>query len=198
MAQTSSFSDVPNKRLDEELEELDNHLMSETLKSMKYASGTKFTFLNDIAFQRECLECHNMIRERHGCPPLNWCQSLASEAELWAQEILRKGRLLYRDRNGFGENLLLADVEDASRLPSGSAVTKFWSDEMVHYNYDKPGWSEKCQNFTQMIWKGSKEFGVSRLSSFKTRKVVVVAFYHPAGNLNEKNDYRINVPPPLN
>ena len=41
-------------------------------------------------------------------------------------------------------------------------------------------------HFTQIVWKGSKEFGIGR-SRTKDGKWLVVANFYPAGNFNGEN-----------
>ncbi|KRX25146.1 Golgi-associated plant pathogenesis-related protein 1, partial [Trichinella nelsoni] len=184
-------------RLDEPMEQLDEHLMKHALKEVKYRPGAKFMVFNDIAFQREFLEVHNKVRARHGCPPLSWSQRLADEATAWADKLLAKGRILYRDEQDIGENILLTTIKRSTRLPTGTEVTEKWASQVEKYDFKNPGWSEGSHNFTQMIWKASTEVGCARRWSASSQQAAVVAFYHPVGNANSTQSFRDNVPPPI-
>ncbi|KAL1226773.1 Golgi-associated plant pathogenesis-related protein [Trichinella spiralis] len=186
-------------RLDEPMEQLDEHLMKHALKEVKYRPGAKFMVFNDIAFQREFLEVHNKVRARHGCPPLSWSQRLADEATAWADKLLAKGRILYRDEQDIGENILLTTIKRSTRLPTGTEVTEKWASQVEKYDFKNPGWSEVSgsHNFTQMIWKASTEVGCARRWSASSQQAAVVAFYYPVGNANSTQSFRDNVPPPI-
>ncbi|KRZ25812.1 Golgi-associated plant pathogenesis-related protein 1 [Trichinella pseudospiralis] len=183
-------------RLDEPMEQLDEHLMKHALKEVKYRPGAKFMVFNDIAFQREFLEVHNKVRARHGCPPLSWSQRLADEATAWADKLLAKGRILYRDEQDIGENIVLMTIKRSTRLPTGTEVTEKWASQVEKYDFKNPGWSEGSHNFTQMIWKASTEVGCARRWSASNQQAAVVAFYYPVGNANSTQSFRDNVPPP--
>lgn len=53
--------------------------------------------------------------------------------------------------------------------------------------------STEATNFTQVVWRGSTECGLGKALMGNQKKVVVVAFYRPAGNLNLAGQYEDNV-----
>uniref|UniRef100_A0A5S6QXF8 SCP domain-containing protein n=1 Tax=Trichuris muris TaxID=70415 RepID=A0A5S6QXF8_TRIMR len=181
-------------RLSEVSEQLDDHLMNKTLKQLKYRPGTKFTLINDIAFQRDFLDAHNRIRAQYGCPLLTWCQELADEAETWAANLLNRGRVIYRDQLGIGENIAILQIDSPTRLPTGAQISELWAREAELYDFDGPSWTEECQNFTQLVWKETREVGCSRQWSPSQKRAVIVAFYRPAGNGNNTQSFKDNIP----
>jgi len=54
---------------------------NEVLKKTKifyfFVKTNLLSFLVDANFQRQCLEAHNLVREKYGCPTLMWSQELA-------------------------------------------------------------------------------------------------------------------------
>ena len=58
-------------------------------------------------FQKDCLDAHNRYRAQHGAPPLKWSAKLASDAEKWAKELVKKNRLQHYTGDD-GENLAYA------------------------------------------------------------------------------------------
>ncbi|CDW56121.1 golgi associated plant pathogenesis-related prote in; golgi associated plant pathogeneis-related protein [Trichuris trichiura] len=185
------------ERLSEVSEQLDEHLMNKTLKELKHRPGTKFTLISesyDIAFQRDFLDAHNRIRAQYGSPLLSWCQQLADEAESWAADLLNRGRIIYKDQQGLGENIAIMKIESPRLLPTGEQISRLWAQEANLYDFDNPSWTEECQNFTQLVWKATREVGCSRQWSPSQKRAVVVAFYRPAGNGNNTQSFKENIP----
>ncbi|KHJ46202.1 hypothetical protein D918_03866 [Trichuris suis] len=131
------------ERLSEVSEQLDEHLMNKTLKELKHRPGTKFTLINDIAFQRDFLDAHNRIRAQYGSPLLSWCQQLADEAESWAADLLNRGRIIYKDQQGLGENIAILQIDSPRLLPTGEQISKLWAREADLYDFDHPSWTEE-------------------------------------------------------
>ena len=50
-------------------------------------------------------------------------------------------------------------------------------------------------NFTQMMWKSSREIGVGIAKLQGQNTYIIVAQYYPAGNTNNPGDFWENVPP---
>ena len=51
------------------------------------------------------LSAHNEYRARHGAPPLKWSNKLQQNAQKWAEEIARRGRMQHAELKEEGENL---------------------------------------------------------------------------------------------
>lgn len=68
--------------------------------SWKMLARLKFYFLDHFAFQKECLEAHNMLRKQHDCPPLQWSIELTELAQSWADQLVDKSRALYAEHAG--------------------------------------------------------------------------------------------------
>lgn len=56
-----------------------------------------------------------------------------------------------------------------------------WYSEEPCYDYSGRSNAGKSGHFTQVVWKGSSEFGIGKAKDSKGR-VYVVANYFPAGN----------------
>lgn len=67
---------------------------------------------------------------------------------------------------------------------------KNWYNEIEHYNFHKPGYSEHTCHFTALVWKSSEWFGYGQADDSEG-KTYLVARYVPAGNKEGK--YRENV-----
>lgn len=128
------------------------------------------------AFGKVALEAHNKFRAAHQAPPLTWSSALARDAEAWAKQIAREGRLRHDDTSD-GENVFMV----FGREIDGSDPVDSWYSEVKDYNFSKSGWQTNTGHFTQVVWKGSKELGIGRAKS-ADGKVFVVGRYRPAGN----------------
>jgi len=175
--------------------ELDKHMM-QTINDVKFTCRPKFTDIGDVNFQRECLDAHNALRTRYGCSMLIWSQELSELAHTWALKLADRGRVLYPELRGIGENILLSTTTTAqTHLPSGKEVVEIWASEADKVNFDAPRWSPLCQHFTQIVWRSTHEMGVSRCWNQHKSCVAVVAFYRIAGNSNAPGEFAANVPP---
>lgn len=128
------------------------------------------------SFGKEALEAHNNFRKAHQAPPLTWSSALARDAEAWAKQIAREGRLRHDDTKD-GENVFMV----FGREIDGNDAVNSWYSEVKDYNFSKSGYQSNTGHFTQVVWKGSKELGIGRAKS-ADGKVFVVGRYRPAGN----------------
>ena len=74
----------------------------------------------------------------------------------------------------------------------GKGATDLWYNEVKKYNFKQGVFTMQTGNFIQLVWKDSKELGVSNAFS-KSGKTYIVALYSPAGNID--GQFRKNVLP---
>lgn len=137
-------------------------------------------------FANACLEVHNNYRSKHGCPPLKLSAQLNKYANDWAQQLAKVGTLEHRPNDKYGQNLFMASNYD----PSAEEVVKDWYSEIKDYDFERPDFSTDTGNFTQLIWKNTRELGVGIQKIGVT--AYIVCHYHPQGNLI--GEFRENVP----
>ncbi|VDK69074.1 unnamed protein product [Litomosoides sigmodontis] len=165
-------------------EELDKHMM-QTIADVKYVKKRpKFVAVGEVNFQRECLDAHNAVRARYGCQPLVWSQELCDLAHSWAVKLAERGRILFPELQGIGENIRLTVVDEQTHLPSGTEITEFWAREAEDFDFERPRWNSKTQHFTQIVWKETYEMGIARQWNTSNNCVAAVAMYRPCGNSN--------------
>ncbi|GMT12229.1 hypothetical protein PFISCL1PPCAC_3526 [Pristionchus fissidentatus] len=174
--------------------ELDKHMM-QTITDVKYIlkRGAKFTAVGEVNFQRGCLDAHNDCRQRYGNPPLQWSQELADLAHSWATKVADRGRVLYPEMPGIGENMSVKTASEHSHLPTGDEIVNEWETEAHTFDFDRPRWHPKCQHFSQMVWRDSVEMGVAREWNTEKNCVAIVALYRPGGNNNAPGEFAANV-----
>lgn len=67
---------------------------------------------------------------------------------------------------------------------------KLWYDnEIIQFNYEKGGFSQKTIHFTQVVWKSSQELGIGYVR--KGINIYVVANYSPPGNYRGQYQHKI-------
>jgi len=144
----------------------------------------------------EWLQAHNNYRALHGVPAVTWDDTLAAQAQSWA-DTCPSGHStqgsIYRPY-GVGENIAgLYGFLDIAQ------VVKGWYDEEQYYDYSNPGTSldptKQIDSFTRVVWKNTAEIGCGCKSGCGLWHSVCVCQYSPAGNV--PGQYGANVFPPL-
>jgi len=138
-------------------------------------------------FNARLLAAHNNERGRLDVPALEWDNSLAADARVWADELAATGRFEHSpDEPGKplqGENLWAG----TPRAFSPEAMVGLWRAEKSDYrpgifpNNSRSGDVEKVGHYTQLIWRESRRVGcataVGRYEEF------LVCRYSEAGNV---------------
>ena len=134
---------------------------------------------------RAALAAHNDLRELVSAPPLTWSPRLAGQARRYAQRLAQQGCQLRHASVPEGENLyaMWGSPEFMPALPF-EAASLAWGAEKPHYHGQPIGRGrfEAYGHYTQMIWKDTREVGIASATG-KQGCLVVVARYHPAGNV---------------
>ncbi len=127
---------------------------------------------------------HNELRALHNAPSLTLNSEILTNAQVYAENLAAIDELVNSDRmlgdNEIGESLFTCEGYQLT----GDYVTKVFYDEIKQYNFDSPGYDANTKNFTQLIWKSTKEVGFGRALS-KSGKYYFVANYYPAGNQDD-------------
>ncbi|XP_062552937.1 uncharacterized protein LOC134218091 [Armigeres subalbatus] len=134
-------------------------------------------------FSQTMLRHHNEHRRRHGAPDLVLHKELVRDAQQWAEILARDDRFTYRQNSKYGENLYCLWSSDRHAKPSAKDVCRSWYEEVKQYPFNQePRGVIKGGQFTQMVWKGTKELGVG-IGQTRSGKVIVVCTYYPRGNV---------------
>ena len=105
-----------------------------------------------------------------------------------ASEWVRKAEAKYSVRSQ--GNLPYGELLFASRPTNDSIgdAVKSWMAEAALYDYNRPGYSEKTADFTQLVWKSSTQVGCAQdelpagTEIAPAPSTFVVCRYSPAGN----------------
>lgn len=134
-------------------------------------------------FSRAMLRHHNEYRRRHGVPDLVLHKELLRDAQQWAEILARDDRFTYRQNSKYGENLYCLWSSDRHAKPNPKDVCRSWYEEVKQYAFAvEPRGVIKGGQFTQMVWKGTRELGVG-VGQTRSGKVIVVCTYYPRGNV---------------
>jgi len=108
-------------------------------------------------------------------------------------DILAKFKTLKKTNRKLGEKPLGENVAMIIKSKAnGNTVTNFWYDEVKEHNFKNHSHQLVSENFTQLVWKGTKEVGFG-LAKGSQGEILTVAYYYPAGNT--KGDFEKNVLP---
>ncbi|RMX60265.1 hypothetical protein pdam_00009103 [Pocillopora damicornis] len=145
-------------------------------------------------FDRDCVTEHNKLRRLHGSQSLSWSESLAVDAQKWAEYLAINDKIEHDGdtlaEKDEGENIAWFVPPQpkcqGSLKPNCftcSEVVQNWYDESGNYNYQM-GIAKKpdlpIKHFAQVVWNASMEIGVGSAIS-KTYGFISVARYSPKG-----------------
>ena len=167
-------------------------LLCATSIGVAASASSADTRTGDVRTSARILDLHNRERERLNLPRLKWNVHLEREAERWAHELSRQGRLQHADhriRNGTGENLWMGTTGNWS---VDSAVGRF-IDEKKHYRHgnfpdiSRTGQWADVAHYTQVVWRDTQEVGCAWVTA--RGNDVLVCRYWPAGNVWGRKAY---------
>jgi len=147
-----------------------------------------------IHFLEDLLNSNNDYRSKHGASPLILNPSLTMKANDYAMLVAYDDSLQNYDIEYLGEkcgrNICIVNNTNYN----GKEICSIWYNEIKDYNFSnvKKNDMKKVENFTQLIWKESREVGYGWAQDSKGN-TCVVAVYFPPGNI--KGKYKENVLP---
>jgi hypothetical protein len=150
------------------------------------------------ADQEVILNLHNSEREQVGVPAISWSDSVANDAQSWANHIASLGltaeqfppHATWEERQPQGENLAWG----ATGVFPISVLAQGWADEKSNF---QPGHIMSASDFapgvpmighyTQMVWKDTTEIGCGLASD--AIQDYLVCRYNPTGNFYGQTPY---------
>lgn len=142
-------------------------------------------------FRANVIRLHNHYRKLHGVGRVKRNPELHESAQKWADYLLSQPNLsnsnfMFKSMR-VGENI----ASRRSNAPcdySAEEVVEHWYLEHNKYSPDsEPQDVQGIGNFTQLVWKGSREIGIGKASKQDEEtgatRVIVVCHYFPAGNV---------------
>jgi len=142
-------------------------------------------------FAQRVLAVHNQYRAEVNVPDARWSNTLAQDAQQWADTLAARGGDLEhsRNRNGAGENLWAGSAGGFSY----EDMVNGWGEEKQYFMAGKfpdvsttGSWSD-VGHYTQMIWRDTTDVGCAIASGGGMD--VLVCRYSPAGNYQGESVY---------
>ena len=153
--------------------------------------------------QTAILDMHNQERAAVGVPQVTWSNSLATDAQNWAQYLASLNLRPYRPpdlgdipphsqfstNGGQGENLAWGTPRGAY---SAANLAQGWADERSNYVPGTPvgnggTYPNVYGHYTQMVWRSTTEIGCGMASD--ANQDYLVCRYLEAGNYPDKAPY---------
>jgi hypothetical protein len=114
-----------------------------------------------MSMAQEILNAHNQYRKEVGVPPLSWSDTLARQAQEWANHLSSNRKFEHSGVSGQGENLWMG----TSRRFSFTQMVGRWGNEKQHFvrgrfpNVSKTGNWADVGHYTQMVWRNTTQVG---------------------------------------
>lgn len=137
-------------------------------------------------FTQALLTEHNRARDAVGVPRLTWSNKLAGEAQAWAEQLAREGRMrhaTHEQSGGAGENLWMGS---AGYYSPQTMVAGFVDEKRIYRhvpfgaNVSTTGKWQDVGHYTQVVWRGTQQVGCAVARN--ARDDFLVCRYYPAGN----------------
>ena len=144
-------------------------------------------------FIEEALFAHNDLREKHNSPPLILNPALSTLAQNHSEFLAKEKKLLFSknklNNEKIGENLFMGN-----KNYNGEEITSYWYRGNKKYNFEDINNNDfkdiEINNFTQLIWKNTREVGFG-FSHDKKGNFYVVTNYFPCGNIEGQYQYNV-------
>ncbi len=138
------------------------------------------------AFSAELLDSHNEERAKMDAPALAWSPQLQAEAQEYAAELARTGRMVHASnerRKGAGENLWMGAVGyfSAQDMMNTFLAEKKYYKPGIFPDVSNSGDWKDVGHYTQIIWHGTQEVGCA-VAEGQVHDFLVCR-YLPAGNI---------------
>jgi hypothetical protein len=146
---------------------------------------------NTVDFANIILGIHNRESAVIGVPPLSWSNTLAVNAQTWAQHMATINQMIHSDDFSYGENIAGTSHGNSPRgnLDTLTKMVESW-------DVEKNNWqggvlteenAASAGHHTQMVWKDTKQIGCGVAAA--TVDDYLVCQYSPTGNSIGKAPY---------
>lgn len=136
--------------------------------------------------RKNCLPFIDAFRERHGAASLEWSAELYRKAlditTRLAEKDLGPKYLTKYERSGLTLDYIpLTETgnNDTQITPCLRAANS-WYGQKANYNYEKPTMTDENRDFTQLIWKATRNAGIATKITNDGKSAYVAAVFDPA------------------
>ncbi|CAF4559838.1 unnamed protein product, partial [Rotaria magnacalcarata] len=145
------------------------------------------------AFALATVQAINAARRPYEAQPVHLSDQLSEIAQRWAEQMARTGKLEHspQEWRSLGRQTLGENYFASFQVPlTGDKMVRKWLKEGKRYMFGYDG-RRDTENFTQLVWRSTKEVGVGRALSEDGNWSYGVAIFDPPGNI--PNQYAENV-----
>jgi hypothetical protein len=158
-------------------------VMSHTASSSRSSSQAEI-LVAQRSMAEEILEAHNKYRAEVNVAPLEWSDSLANNAQEWADYLASLGgnQLQHSSNSGEGENLWLG----TSGAFTYTQMVDMWGTEKQYFvggtfpDVSSTGNWFDVGHYTQIVWENTTEVGCAIANAGGND--ILVCRYNPPGN----------------
>eukprot|EP00794_Sanderia_malayensis_P019050 gene19050-20963_t len=139
-------------------------------------------------FNDECLDVHNALRAMHDAEELHSSPDLVKKAQRIAEKsIIANTMSTARKReltNSHGQNTILVCDPVKTEYTAENLILQWYKEVCTGKPFINGAYRGILDHFTQIVWKGSTQFGMAKasLSSGLGHCTIAVALYREAGN----------------
>ena len=142
-------------------------------------------FLDLEDFINQMLKLHNDERKKNKSIELKLNENLNLLACEYAENLKsNQGKIKYRHfmyniYNGLilGENIAFSETKEPKK------IFDYWLNERKNYKTNNKKFSKENAHYTQIIWKNTKEIGISISHDKENKRYCTVILYYPPGNV---------------
>lgn len=143
------------------------------------------------SLSQEMVTVHNRYRAEVNVPPLTWSDTLARNAQQWANQLAARGgrTLEHSEVRGEGENLWMG----TSGYFTYSDMVNGWGEEKQYFragvfpNVSTTGNWTDVGHYTQMVWRNTRQVGCGIATAGGND--ILVCRYSPPGNYLRQRVY---------
>ena len=175
-------------QMQKEFENFDFDDFGSGINSKKIVQNTKIS----SGIQNEVLNYINEKRTLHGVSALKLNRTISSMAQKFAEQLAKNDELDFSGNN-YKDEPLGETLYCFNGNVNAEEIVSSWYNEIRKYNFDNPDGAHDAGNFTQLVWKDSKEFGFG-IARARSGMYYAVGNFFPAGNY--QGEHSTNVFPP--
>jgi pathogenesis-related protein 1 len=169
------------------------------------SSGLPVSYAQPNQDMRDVLDIHNRERAFVGYTPLTWSDSLAAEAQNWANHLATLGIICGPEgcqppapHGANNENIASGYVFPAEfGRTSPAEYAQMWADEKVQYNAGQRS-GLGIGHYTAMVWKSTSEVGCGFVAGAVPDELgrgggtdFLVCRYNPQGNVPSQAPFNL-------
>ena len=145
----------------------------------------------------EMLSEHNNLRFKHRVPSLNLNANLSTLAQKYANyiyDLYKKGKKTRWDvGDAFYEGEKCGINIFIGKTMEGKEIMNLWYKQKEKYDFrnHKHFNQQDTKNFTQLVWKNTRDLGFGCVSYNNNENMIFVVLYFPCGNI--EGEYKYNV-----